>query len=143
MQQLLPWGGASYTAFWNSGRVTTNNVFSSFNPQLNSTIALNYTQPLLRNFKIDATRQQVLVSKKNREISDVQLLQSIAVTDAQREERVLGSGLRDQQPRRAAAVAAAGAAVVPRQPRARRDRHHGAARHRRRPRPKSRSAKKA
>jgi outer membrane protein len=80
LQQSLPWGGASYTAGWVSGRVTTNNVFSSFNPQLNSTVSANYTQPLLRNFKIDATRQQVLVSKKNREISDVQLQQSIAVT---------------------------------------------------------------
>jgi outer membrane protein TolC len=80
VQQLLPWGGASYNAFWNSGRVTTNNDFSPFNPQLNSSVAFNYTQPLLRNFKIDATRQQVLVSRKNREISDVQLNQSIAVT---------------------------------------------------------------
>ena len=80
VQQALPWGGASYHAAWNSGRVTTNNVFSSFNPQLNSTVSANYTQPLLRNFKIDATRQQVLVSRKNREISDVQLQQSIAVT---------------------------------------------------------------
>ena len=81
IQQALPWGGASYTAFWNSGRFTSNNIFSSFNPQLNSTVGLNYTQPLLRNFKIDATRQQVLVSRKNREISDVQLRQSIAVTE--------------------------------------------------------------
>jgi outer membrane protein TolC len=80
MQQLLPFGGASYNVNWNTGRITTNNVFSSFNPQLNSSVAANYTQPLLRNFKIDATRQQVLVSKKNREISDVQLQQSIAVT---------------------------------------------------------------
>jgi outer membrane protein TolC len=80
LQQQLPWGGASYTAFWNSGRVTTNNIFSSFNPQLSSTIGFNYTQPLLRNFTIDATRQQVLVSRKNREISDVQLQQSIATT---------------------------------------------------------------
>ena len=80
MQQLLPFGGASYTAFWNSGRVTTNNIFSSFNPQLSSTIGFNYTQPLLRNFTIDATRQQVLVSRKNREISDVQLQQSISAT---------------------------------------------------------------
>jgi outer membrane protein TolC len=80
VQQLLPFGGASYSVNWNSGRVATNNIFSSFNPQLNSSISLNYTQPLLRNFTIDATRQQVLVSRKNREISDVQLQQSIAVT---------------------------------------------------------------
>jgi outer membrane protein TolC len=80
VQQQLPWGGASYTAFWNSGRATTNNIFSSFNPQLSSTMGFNITQPLLRNFTIDATRQQVLVSRKNREISDVQLQQSIAST---------------------------------------------------------------
>ena len=80
MQQQLPWGGASYSAAWNSGRLATNNIFSSFNPQLTSTISFNYTQPLLRNFRIDATRQQVLVSRKNREISDVQLQQSISAT---------------------------------------------------------------
>jgi outer membrane protein TolC len=80
VQQLLPWGGANYTAFWNSGRATTNNIFSSFNPQLSSTMALNFTQPLLRNFKIDSTRQQVLVSRKNREISDVQLQETISAT---------------------------------------------------------------
>lgn len=80
VQQLLPWGGGNYTAFWNTGRSTTSNIFSTFNPQLSSTLGFNYTQPLLRNFTIDATRQQVLVSRKNREISDVQLNQSIAVT---------------------------------------------------------------
>jgi outer membrane protein TolC len=80
VQQLLPWGGANYTAFWNTGRNTTNNIFSSFNPQLSSTIAFNYTQPLLRNFTIDSTRQQVLVSRKNREISDVQLAETISAT---------------------------------------------------------------
>lgn len=79
-QQALPWGGATYQGSWNSGRLTTNNIFSSFNPQLSSQIAFNYTQPLLRNFTIDATRQQILVSRKNREISDVQLQQSIAIT---------------------------------------------------------------
>ena len=34
----------------------------------------------MRNFKIDGARQQLLVSQKNREISDVQLQQSIALT---------------------------------------------------------------
>ena len=80
IQQQLPWGGATYSANWNSGRITSNNIFSSFNPQLNSSVAFNFTQPLLRNFSIDGTRQAVQVSSKNREISDVQLRQSIAVT---------------------------------------------------------------
>ena len=65
---------------FNNGRTTTNNVFTSFDPQLTSNISATYTQPLLRNFKIDGTRQQLLVSQKNREITDTQLQQSITLT---------------------------------------------------------------
>lgn len=76
---LNQWGG-SYNVGFNNLRATTNNVFTNFNPQLASNISASYTQPLLRNFKIDGTRQQLLVSQKNREISGVQLQQSIALT---------------------------------------------------------------
>jgi len=77
---LTSWWGGSYDVRWNNGRNTTNNQFSTFNPQLSSSVSATYTQPLLRNFKIDGTRQQLLVSQKNKEISDVQLQQSVAVT---------------------------------------------------------------
>src|SRR3954471_8205965 len=70
--QTLPWGG-NYTANWNSSRFTTTNLFSSFSPQLSSNLNLQYTQPLLRNFQIDTIRQQVAVSKKVRDLSDIQL----------------------------------------------------------------------
>jgi outer membrane protein TolC len=80
VQQQLPWGGGNYTVFWNSGRLTTDNIYSTFNPQLSSTMGFNFNQPFLRNYKMDGTRQQVLISKKNREISDVQLAQSVAAT---------------------------------------------------------------
>ena len=76
---LNRWGG-NYNASFNNTRATTNNLFTSFNPQLSSNINLAYTQPLLRNFKIDGTRQQLLITQKNREISDVQLQQNIALT---------------------------------------------------------------
>jgi outer membrane protein len=79
MNQLLRWGG-SYQVNWNSGRFTTNNNYSPWLPQLNSTFSAGYSQPLLRNFKIDGPRQQYLVSKKNREISDVQLVEAVAQT---------------------------------------------------------------
>ncbi len=72
--------GSNYSIVWNNSRLTTNNINVTANPQLNSAINLSFTQPLLRNFKIDATRQQVAVSENNRVISDVQLQQQIAVT---------------------------------------------------------------
>jgi outer membrane protein len=79
VQQLLPWGG-SYNVGWDSQRSTTTNLFSNFSPQIRSSLALNYSQPLLRGFGIDSQRQQLLVSQKNREISDVTLRQTIATT---------------------------------------------------------------
>ncbi len=78
--QNLPWGGGSYDVQWNNIRGKSNSVFDSPNPALSSNIVGTFTQPLLRNFKIDSTRQQLLISKKNREMTDVQLKQTVLVT---------------------------------------------------------------
>src|SRR5947207_2465396 len=72
LQQTLPWG-AAYSANWNNSRFTTNTVGNKFNPELDSRLNVQFTQPLLRNFSIDQIRQQVLNSKKVRELSDIQL----------------------------------------------------------------------
>lgn len=77
--QTLPWGG-NYSIGWNTVRSETNSVFTNFSPQIRSGLALGYTQPLLRNFRIDNTRQQLLISQKAREIADVQLQQAFAST---------------------------------------------------------------
>jgi outer membrane protein TolC len=77
--QTLPWGG-NYEVGWDSARFSSNSLFSTFSPELRSSLVLNYNQPLLRNFGIDNVRQQVLISTKNREISDVGLRQTVAAT---------------------------------------------------------------
>ena len=77
--QLLPWG-ADYTVTWNNSRAKSNSVYDSPNPALGSVLGGSYTQPLLRNFKIDSTRQQLLITKKNREMTDVQLRQTVITT---------------------------------------------------------------
>ena len=80
LSSALPWRGASYRVGWDNSRATTNNVFANFSPQTGSTFTLNVTQPLMRNFGIDANRQQLQVSRKNREISDVQVREAVAGT---------------------------------------------------------------
>jgi outer membrane protein len=77
--QQTPWGG-SYSVGWDSTRSTTTNVFSNFSPQLQSSLSIDIRQPLLRNFSIDNLRQQVILSEKDRDISDFQLQQTIATT---------------------------------------------------------------
>jgi len=72
LTEQLPWGG-SYQANWNNSRVTTTDPSQLFNPRVSSSIALNYTQPLVRNRDIDQIRQQVKNSQKGRDLSDIQL----------------------------------------------------------------------
>ena len=79
VQQALR-SGASYSIGWDGARSTTTNLFSNFSPQLHSTLSLHVAQPLVRNFSIDASRQQLLTSQKNRAISDLTLRQAMAVT---------------------------------------------------------------
>ena len=79
LSQLLPWGGF-YQATWASSRQTTTNFFSSFDPALRSNFSVNYTQPLLRNFRIDNTRQRLRITRTNRDISDIQLRDTIVST---------------------------------------------------------------
>ena len=77
--QQTAWGG-SYSVGWDSTRSTTTNVFTNFSPQLQSSLSINIRQPLLRNFGIDTLRQQVILSQKNREISDIAVQQTVATT---------------------------------------------------------------
>jgi outer membrane protein len=79
LSQTLPWGGA-YSANWNNARLTSTNVFSTFSPQLSSNLNLQYAQPLLRNLSMDAIRQQVALSKKSRDLSDINLESVVTLT---------------------------------------------------------------
>lgn len=79
VQQSLRRGGR-YTIGWDGSRMTTNNAFTTFSPQLRSSLSFSFEQPLVRGFSIDSVRQQLESSLKNREIADVQVRQTIAST---------------------------------------------------------------
>jgi outer membrane protein TolC len=81
LRQYLP-TGADIQVDFNNNKSDTNNVFSTFNPSYGSSFNIDVTQPLLRNFSIDFSRQQIRVAKKNREISDVQFRQTVVNTVA-------------------------------------------------------------
>ena len=80
LSQLLPWG-TNYAVNWDSARMTTNNIFTQFDPQLTSNLSAFIEQPLLRNFRIDSARWQLLASMNTREIADIDLRQTIALTE--------------------------------------------------------------
>ena len=73
--QDVPWGGGTFSAALDNRRQETSSLTATVNPQYNPTWSAQYIQPLLRDFKIDATRQQLLVTRINEDISDIQLQQ--------------------------------------------------------------------
>ena len=80
--QDVPWGGGNFAAALDNRRPATSNMTATINPHTRPTWAAQYTQPLLRDFRIDATRQQLLVTRINQDISDIQLQQTTINTVA-------------------------------------------------------------
>jgi outer membrane protein len=78
-QALSKFGGNYALSFTNS-RVETTDTFANFNPTFTTGLRFTYTQPLLRGLFIDNTRQQLLVTQINREISEENLRATITTT---------------------------------------------------------------
>jgi len=76
MSQLLPTGGSWQFTFSNQ-RTTTNSIFTTLNPQFFTTLALDVTQPLWRNFRWNQTQQQIRIAKKALDLSDSQFRQRV------------------------------------------------------------------
>jgi outer membrane protein TolC len=78
--QSLPFGGGSFQVTMNNNRQTSNSNNVFYNPQFQSLWTASYVQPVARGFRTDSTRQQLQVTRLNRDISDVQLQASITNT---------------------------------------------------------------
>lgn len=76
LAQRLPWFGTTYNLSWSATHTDSNSFLNSFNPLLQSGLGLNVSQPLLRDFKIDNARQQLVTSQINRDIAGTRLRES-------------------------------------------------------------------
>jgi len=80
LTQQVPWHGGSFLVNMNNNRQTTTSLSATVNPQYNSSWLAQYTQPILRNFSIDSNRNQLLITKINQDISDIQIAQLVTNT---------------------------------------------------------------
>jgi len=72
--QNVPWGGGNYALTFNNNKVVSpTDQLARFDPQFNSSYLFSYTQPLLRGFKIDQTRQQMATAVINRDNAELNL----------------------------------------------------------------------
>src|SRR3954471_21911235 len=78
--QNMLWGGGSVAVQLNNNKQVTTSPTALFNPQFTTNWSAQLQQPLMRGLKIDATRQQLVVTKLNQDISEIQLQASIINT---------------------------------------------------------------
>ncbi|HET7114703.1 MAG TPA: TolC family protein [Pyrinomonadaceae bacterium] len=100
--------GGSYRLDFSSSRFTTNNEFVALNPQYPTSLSFTYTQPLWRGLKIDATRRQIEIARKNLSLTDAQFRQRAidTITNVQRAYWDLVFALRSLQVQRDAVTVA-------------------------------------
>ena len=82
LSQPIKWSGGTLSVGFDNNRQSSNNAFSSFNPSFRSVFVSQYSQPLLRGFRVDNNRTQIQVTRINRDISDIDLRQTITNTVA-------------------------------------------------------------
>jgi outer membrane protein TolC len=80
--QYLWKGGGNYAVIWTYSRLNSPSTVNTRNPQLNSGLQANLTQPLWRGFKIDATRAALKTNRLTQQNDEIALTATTATTEA-------------------------------------------------------------
>lgn len=82
VRQRLPWGSGTWSVSWDTARTTTNNPIASVDPNLQSGVVFAFSQPLLRDRRIDSVRAQYLIAKRDQDSSELRFRESVVRTVA-------------------------------------------------------------
>jgi outer membrane protein TolC len=82
VRQRLPWSSGTWSVSWDASRTGTNSPFSSFDPSLQSGLQLAFSQPLLRDRAMDASRLQYIITRRDQATSELQFRESVVQTVA-------------------------------------------------------------
>jgi outer membrane protein TolC len=66
-------GGGTYNVQWTNSRSGTSSLSTTCNPCFDAGFQAQFTQPLLRNFRIDNTRATILTNEINQQIAELNL----------------------------------------------------------------------
>jgi outer membrane protein TolC len=79
LSQVLPTGGSLALSLYNY-LVNSNRSFQTINPRYGSTLRLNFSQPLLKDFGFKMSRREIIVAGFDREVSEENLKQLLEDT---------------------------------------------------------------
>jgi len=82
VRQRVPWGNGTWSVSWDASRTTSTSPLNSFEPAVQSGLQFAFSQPLVRDRKIDASAQQLIIAKRNQQSSELQFRESAVQTVA-------------------------------------------------------------
>ncbi|HWF89162.1 MAG TPA: TolC family protein [Pyrinomonadaceae bacterium] len=102
LEGQTPKFGGTYRLDFSSVKLNTNNQFTALNPQFPTSLVFSYTQPLWRGLRIDQSRRQIEIARKNLSLTDAQFRQHAmdTITNVQRAYWDLVFALRNLQVQR-------------------------------------------
>jgi outer membrane protein TolC len=80
VRQRLPWGSGTWSVSWDSARTTTNNPIATVDPNLQSGVVFAFSQPLLRDRRIDEARAQYIIARRGQDSSELRFRESVVRT---------------------------------------------------------------
>ena len=82
MTQAVRKGGGTFALNVNNSRLETSDTAATRNPAYTANVQAQYTQPLLRGFRTDTNRSSLVVNQLQRQITDLNLRSTLAITEA-------------------------------------------------------------
>src|SRR5262245_4174197 len=82
VKQRVPWGNGTSSVSFDAARTTSNSPLNTFDPSLQSAFQLAFSQPLVKDRKIDQAQQQYIIAKRNQASSELKFRESVVQTVA-------------------------------------------------------------
>jgi outer membrane protein TolC len=94
--------GGQFQLSFNGGRSDSNSTNQTFSPRYSSNATLSFTQPLIKNFRIDDSRKNIKVVNLNAQTTDSQFKQQVTsiIADIQTQYWTLVSAIKDYEIKR-------------------------------------------
>jgi outer membrane protein len=80
LSQNIKQSGANFSVTFNNNRIKQTDSFALRNPTLNTSFNAVLVQPLMRGFRVDGTRTQLVVTKLSQDMSELALRGTIVAT---------------------------------------------------------------
>jgi outer membrane protein len=72
--------GTTVNVFWDNTRSSNSSLFNLYNPAVQTTLGVSFSQQLLQGFGKDVTRRNILIAENNRKIADLTFAQQAITT---------------------------------------------------------------